>query len=105
MTLLIVGIMIIAVVPYVYLISLPISLEHKLKNYAKKYVYIEKAYNTAKESWYDNDEKVVWIARKGDIFNNIYVYLAAIHIESGKTFEEILGIIKAGRIAKWILRK
>lgn len=105
MTLLIIGIMVLAVLPYAYIISLPMVLEHKLKHFALDYVYVEKAYNKAKESWYDNDAKVVWIAEDGDIFNNIYVYLAAIHIESGLPFDEILVKVKAGNIARWIFRK
>jgi hypothetical protein len=100
MSLLIVGFMILAVLPYFYLIALPMVVEQKLKHLALNWVYVERAY---KVTWYDDQEKVLWIAEDGDIFNNIYAYIAAIHIESGMSFEQILDKIKAGTIAKWIL--
>lgn len=99
-----IGLMILAVIPYAYIISVPMVLEQKLRTFAKNYVYVEKAYNKVKESWYDEDEKVVWVAEDGDIFNNIYVYLAAIHIESGMSFDKILGEIEANWLARFLIQ-
>lgn len=102
MSFIIIGLMVLAVIPYAYIISIPMVLEQKLRTFAKNYVYIEKAYNKVKDSWYDDESKTVWIADGGDIFNNIYVYLAAIHIESGMSFDKILEEVKASRIARFI---
>ena len=100
MSLIIIGLMVLSVLPYFYIITLPIRVEQKLKHLASNWVYVERAY---KVTWYDDKEKVVWIAEDADILDNIYAYIAAIHIESGMSFEQILDKIKAGTIAKWIL--